>query len=116
MASAYHTSPPPKIWLPPLVEREHPFPAVFGSDPAIVGLDFTYRLSARYSPPAPTARRSLYAARSDITDLPDDGGQISLINSPRLISWSGLDGAKSPAPKSQFLERIQADLGFQSWP
>jgi hypothetical protein len=23
--------------------------------------------------------------------------------------------AKSPAPKSQFLERIQADLGFQSW-
>jgi hypothetical protein len=28
---------------------------------------------------------------------------------------SALDGAKSPAPKSQFRERIQADLGCQSW-
>src|SRR5207302_5314863 len=30
---------PPKHRLPALIEREHAFPAVFGSDQAIVGLD-----------------------------------------------------------------------------
>src|SRR5437763_13509698 len=33
------SSPPPKQRLPALVKRAHAFPAVFGSDQAIVGLD-----------------------------------------------------------------------------
>ncbi|MFY9955563.1 hypothetical protein [Bradyrhizobium sp.] len=85
-ASACLTSPPPKIRLPALIERKHPFPAVFGSDPAIVGLDFTYRLFPVFAASDNSApRRFLYAARSDITNLPDEGAN-QLINSPRLIS------------------------------
>ena len=39
LQQSHHTLPSPKDRLSALIERQHPFPAVFGGDQAIVSLD-----------------------------------------------------------------------------
>jgi hypothetical protein len=48
------------------------------------------------------------------TDLPDRANQFDQFAPIHLVRPI-LNGAKSPAPESQFRERIQADWDFQSW-
>jgi hypothetical protein len=54
------------------------------------------------------------AGRTGATALPDRANQLDQF-APIHPARPALNGAKSPAPKSQFREWNQADLGFQSW-
>jgi hypothetical protein len=47
-------------------------------------------------------------------DLPDDTGNQFDQFAPIHLARPVLDGAESPAPESQFRERIQADWDFRS--
>jgi hypothetical protein len=64
--------------------------------------------------PNSAPRRFLHAAAA--TSLICPGANQFDQFAPNHLARPVLDGAKSPAPKSQFRERIQADFGFQSWP
>jgi len=58
--------------------------------------------------PASSASQKYFA-------VPDRANQFDQF-APIHLARPVLDGAKSPAPESQFRERNQADWDFQSWP
>src|SRR5271167_4094481 len=64
---ARYDLPPPKHRLPPLIEREHAFPAIFGSDQAIVSLDLERQ---------PIPHRHLQAAMNGLLGLAHRYGAV----------------------------------------